>query len=361
MLVVRILEFIAGALLVVTALDAAIRTFVLPRGVPVLLTRVISLASRRVFDVVVRARRTFTRRERVMAMYGPLTLLCFPMVWLSFVLVGFVLMFRATVAHTWVTAFRFSGSSLLTLGFATPTQTAALAMVYIEATIGLGLLALLLAYLPTIYTAFSHRESVVAQLSVRAGTPPNPIGMLIRAHQANFVAQLDLVWQQWEVWFVEIEESHTSLAILNFFRSPNPERSWLTAAGAVLDAAALRTSTLEAPYTPYAPICIRSGFLALREIADYFSLPYDRDPSPGDPISITQEQYMEAYQRLADSGVAVKADAEQAWRDFAGWRVNYDSLLTGLAGLIMAPYADWISAGVITGSHYRPPARNRRR
>ena len=35
-------------------------------------------------------------------------------------------------------------------------------------------------------------------------------------------------------------ETHTSLAVLSFFRSPNPHRSWITAAGAVLDAAALR-------------------------------------------------------------------------------------------------------------------------
>ena len=39
----------------------------------------------------------------------------------------------------------------------------------------------------------------------------------------------------------------------------------------------------------------------------------------------------------------LKADREQAWRDFAGWRVNYDSVLQQLAKLVMAPPAPWIT------------------
>jgi len=41
--------------------------------------------------------------------------------------------------------------------------------------------------------------------------------------------------------------------------------------------------------------------------------------------------------------VPVRPDRERAWRDFAGWRVNYDSVLLGLAGVTMAPYAPWSS------------------
>ena len=38
-------------------------------------------------------------------------------------------------------------------------------------------------------------------------------------------------------WFTEVQETHTSYGSLTFFRSPNPHRSWVTAAGAVLDTA----------------------------------------------------------------------------------------------------------------------------
>jgi hypothetical protein len=46
---------------------------------------------------------------------------------------------------------------------------------------------------------------------------------------------------------------------------------------------------------------------------------------------------------MAAAGVPVKADRDQAWRDFAGWRVNYDTPLLALSGLLMAPYAPWSS------------------
>jgi hypothetical protein len=39
----------------------------------------------------------------------------------------------------------------------------------------------------------------------------------------------------------------------------------------------------------------------------------------------------------------MKPDRDAAWAAFAGWRVNYDSVLLALATLVMAPYAPWSS------------------
>ena len=96
----------------------------------------------------------------------------------------------------------------------------------------------------------------------------------------------------------------------------------------MLDAAALHSSTLT-EHDPDAMLCIRAGYIALRRIAGFFGIPYDPDPSPDDPISITRDEYDEAYDRLAAAGVELKADRDQAWRDFVGWRVNYDQVLLG--------------------------------
>ena len=49
------------------------------------------------------------------------------------------------------------------------------------------------------------------------------------------------------------------------------------------------------------------------------------------------------YDRLAADGLPLKADRDQGWRDFAGWRVNYDDVLVPLARLIRAPVAPWSS------------------
>lgn len=89
------------------------------------------------------------------------------------VLVGYTMMFRAVDVPTFTEAFRTSGSSLLTLGFLQPRDLPGVTLAFSEASIGLGLLALLIAYLPTIYGTFSRREVLVAQMSVRAGIPPS--------------------------------------------------------------------------------------------------------------------------------------------------------------------------------------------
>jgi hypothetical protein len=47
--------------------------------------------------------------------------------------------------------------------------------------------------------------------------------------------------------------------------------------------------------------------------------------------------------QLSSAGLPIKADREQVWRDFAGWRVNYDRALILLCGLVMAPQATWSS------------------
>src|SRR5581483_8524682 len=128
-----------------------------------------------------------------------------------------------------------------------------------------------------------------------------------------------------------------------FFRSPQPDRSWITAAGAVLDAAALARSTLDIERDPQADLCIRAGYLCLRRICDFFRIEYNQNPNADDPISISRSEFDQVYEELAFVGVPVKPDRDQAWRDYSGWRINYDTPLLALAALTMAPYAPWSS------------------
>lgn len=341
--VVRVVWFGGGSLLVLIALDSAVRTFVLPRGAVVPYTRLVFVAVRRLFDLRLRFARSYESRDRVMALYAPLSLLVLPATWLVLVTAGFMGMFRALGVPTWRAAFEISGSSLFTLGFVRPSDLPTIALAFSEATMALALVALLIAYLPSMYSAFSRREATVASLATRAGTPPSAVDLIIRAHRIRRLDALDELWVTWQAWFAELEETHTSLAALVFFRSPQPDRSWVTASGAVLDSAALVNSTVDIPWSPQAGLCVRSGYIALRAIGDFFGVPYDPDPAPTDAISIAREEFDEACATLSGAGVPLKTDRDRAWRDFAGWRVNYDAVLLALAALTVAPYAPWSS------------------
>ncbi len=338
-----VLRFLLGAALVGAVLDAELRTFVLPRGAVVRLNRIVAVAVRRCFDVVLRMLRTYESRDRLMALYAPYTLVAWVVVWLAMVLGGFTLMLEALDGQSWHKSFVVAGSSVFTLGFDHPPGFGPTVLAFGAAATGLSVLALLIAYLPTLYSSFSRREVLVAHMSARAGTPPQAVDLLVRANTIGPLSDLNEVWVQWQLWFAEIEETHTSMALLSFFRSPSAHRSWVTAAGAALDAASLVNSTVDTPDQPMASLCIRSGYSALRDICDFFGIPHDPDPSPTDPITVAREEWEEAVARLERAGVPVRADRDQAWRDFAGWRVNYDRVLVTLAGFLVAPYAPWSS------------------
>jgi hypothetical protein len=128
-----------------------------------------------------------------------------------------------------------------------------------------------------------------------------------------------------------------------FFRSPSPQRSWVAAGGIALDSAAIFLAAVNVARHPRAALMIRSGTVALRDVCDYFSIPYDPDPSPDDPVTVTRAEFIEVYERLAEIGVPVRPDRERAWNDYRGWRVNYDQTITGLASLTMASPAPWVT------------------
>lgn len=343
MLILRVGVFLAGSGLVMATLFSAMRTFVLPRAAPDLFVRVIFLTLRQVLALRLRFARSFEARDRVMAVFAPIGLMLLLPGWLALVCVGYTAMFWAVGVVPLYAAFKLSGSSLLTLGFASADGVLQLLLAFSAAVIGLILVALLIGYLPTIYAAFARREAQVTLLEVRAGQPPSAVEMLLRFHRIHGLDQLDEVWHTWEAWFADIEESHTSLPALVFLRSPNAHHSWVTASGAVLDGAALLQSAVDWPVSALPALCARAGYLALRHIADFFGVVYNPDPHYPDPISITRAEFDAACETLAAAGVPLKEDRELAWKNFAGWRVNYDTVLLALASITMAPLAPWSS------------------
>jgi hypothetical protein len=350
----------AGLTVVLLTVLSAVATVVVPRGLPVRLTRVVFRTTRRLFDLRARLARTPAGAEEVHAHYAPMSLLVLAATWLVLVAVGFTAVFWGVGVRPLGTAFETSGSSLTTLGFVTVDGVGRHTLAFVEAGLGLFLLALLITYLPTIYGAFQRREALVTRTAMYAGTPPTAVETLERFHRLSGLGELEVqVWQPWTAGFIDIEESHTSMGSLPFFRSPQPDRNWLTASGAVLDAASLRASTLDLERDVAAELCIRAGYLALRRIADFYGIRYPPDPQRGEPVMVTREEWEAVRARLAEAGVPLRADVDEAWLDFAGWRVNYDVCLVALAGLVGAPPAPW-SSDRIADRRHRPPLRRRR-
>ena len=94
-IVVRFVVFFVGLVIVAATLISAIRSFVLPRSAPDRLSRATFLTIRFFFILRLRKVSTYLERDRIMALYAPLSLVSLPAVWLTGVLLGYMCMFWA--------------------------------------------------------------------------------------------------------------------------------------------------------------------------------------------------------------------------------------------------------------------------
>ncbi len=340
----RVLFGILGVVVLLLVLDAAIRTFLLPRAARVRLSQYLGQLVGRVFGMIASSKQTYARRDKVLSLFPSVLLLTYQATWLVLALVAFAFEFIAAGVPGYRTAFKVSGSSIFTLGTTSGRGGWQIALGYIEAGVGLTLLALLISFIPTLYAAFQRRETSVSRLTVRAGVPATPWGILEIAKSVSSFQLLDELWREWEQWFIDVGETHSTLVILNFYRSPTPDQTWIGSAAAVLDAAALFQSAVDLDPSPTAGLCIRSGWINLRRVSDYFKFPYSHDVSWKNKISISREEFDIVWDRLGRSGVPLVANKELAWKDFVGWRVNYDSMIEAAYVRFSSPRLDWRDA-----------------
>lgn len=335
----------AGGLLVVGTLWSAMLTVVVPRAERPRITRYhyrfIGLISKIAHRII----RSPESRNLFDARLAPFGLITLSFVWAAHIVFGFSIVFWGQGVRPFIDAFVLSGSSLTTLGFRSGETAETMILVVIEALIGLGLVGLVISYLPTVYSAYLDREIAVARLEVRAGRPAHPLTFLERSHNIGLFDDMEDVWAEWEHWFLEIEETHSTHTSLSFFRSAQYGRSWLQTAGVVLDAAALLQSTIAVERSPRAALCIRSGFVTLGSLADTFRIERPIDPAPYDRISITRPTFDRLCSELKARGIPLKDDLGQAWIDFAGWRVNYDASLMGLLDYLRIEPGEWFGEG----------------
>ena len=339
--VAHVVSFAAGFALVARTLLSAVKTFILPRGARDTIVGFVFRELRRVFNVLAPKHRPYAHRDRIFAYYAPIALALLAVTWLILVLIGFAAMFWSFGDHSIGDAIRLSGSSLLTLGYRAPSGGAETILTFAEAISGLGLAALLIGYLPTMYAAFARRELQVNLLEVVADRPASAVAWFKRAQRLGRWDTLHDDWLRWETWFADVEESHTTLSALAFYRSQQPQHSWIVAAGAVLDAASLSRSLIDIPKDVQADLTIRAGYLCLRRIADFFGIRYDATPRPTDPTSVTRARFDAAAAELETAGIPLRADRDAAFADFNGWRVNYDRPLLAISRLVLAPEAPW--------------------
>lgn len=336
-----------GTLLVLTAWQSVIGTLIVPRPVPSWLTRLVDRLVLAVYRVITKPCREFEKLDRILATQAAAILVSQLVAWLAIFLAGFTLLLWPAHGRSITTALTDAGSSIFTLGFAEPPGAVPAVVSFFAAATGMVVVALQIGYLPALYAAFNRRETEIALLNARSGAPSWGPELLARTYYAlgndtSTVNTLPDLYRAWERWAADVAESHTTYLPLVRFRSPRPYASWVTSLLAVLDSAALMLalSPEEAPTVP-ARLCIRGGFQCLVRVARAMGLDLPEEADPDSPISLTYEEFSDAVNRMRDVGFPVTRDAADAWPDFVGWRLNYESPAYLIAAAIDAVPALW--------------------
>jgi hypothetical protein len=347
-----------GIAMLVLTWTSIIFTLVLPRGLtgPGRLTLWITRPTRLVFFWFARFARTYEGKDKVLALIGPVALLAMLAVWLLLLGAAFVVMLLPYTDDLGQDVAQV-GAAMFTLGLARSPRATNDTIAIFAAASGFIVIALQIAYLPALYSAYNRRESLIAMLASRAGEPSWGPEILIRHQLVGIVDSLPEFYGDWELWAADFSESHATYPVLLLFRSPDPWSSWVIALLSVLDAAAIQLALNPDSAPSQARLCLRMGYTALRRISAAIGWTYEADPMPDAPIRLTREEFAHAVELLENVGFPTERDAETAWPHFRGWRVNYEELAYRWTNRVLAPPAPW--SGPRPGLHERlvEPAR----
>jgi hypothetical protein len=336
---IDILAIVSGIGIIILSTGIAIRTFMVPTGAPPLINRVLFRFTQALFDAAIRPIRSETRRQGVLSLFAPVSLLLVLAVVLGMIGLGYTLAFYGAGIKPMLRAFLFSGSALSTMGFESPGNNFwVIVLSAVEALTVVTIVALLIGYLPTIYSSYQQREQAVNNLDELTGAQPDGVKVVDAYVNIFGPSRLGELWQTWLTWFAELATSGSTLSGELYLRSSRWDRSWISAAGAMLDAAALVESSLDLSTDPAADRLVRFGSRTLRGILETLRLHCPEQPTwPETPINITEQEFDEAYDHLQQSGLPMKPDKSAAWTTFAQHRVQYECSLMTLVRLKKPP------------------------
>jgi Ion channel len=249
--------FSAGVLLVVLMIVDAFEAIILPRRVTrkIRVTRLFYRTTWGLWKAIVGKFPNRKTREALLGGYGPCSLLLLIAIWAFGLVTGFALMqFGAGSAINvhegtagFLMDFYLSATTFFTLGLGDvlPRSTLARTLLIGEAGLGYGFLAVIVGYLPFIYSSFSRREVNISLLDARAGTPPTAGELLRRYSYPEGQTALRELLADWELWCAELMESHLSYPVLAYFRSQHDNQSWIASLTAILDTCALVKTGVE--------------------------------------------------------------------------------------------------------------------
>jgi hypothetical protein len=331
----RAVAAVAGVILIALMLAEFFVTFMLPRRV-----RRDPRIARGLISGLWRPWRAFARRlspstaDTVLGFFGPLALLAQLLIWTIGLIIGFALLEYATVGRGFGHGLLFSSGLFLSAEGASGS-TAVHAIALVEAAIAIGVLFIVIGYLPSVYGSFSRREIAVSQFATRAGAPPAAGVLLHRVADRERWLELERDLRDWEAWVAELMETHLSYPILGWYRSQHVSQNWLAALTAMVDVSAFVTAVESDGEVQAAELTYAIGQHALADLA----LQYRVKPGPVDRLS--DEQFAKLYGLVA-SALSNPVGCDEARGRLRELRRAYEPKAQALSQLLALDLPPWL-------------------
>jgi hypothetical protein len=354
------ISFVLGLLLVIAVVWDLFETIVVPRPTP---------GWFRLGKYMVRGSWRVVRRigwgdgrethDRLLGLFAPSITLALLILWLVSLIVGYGLILFALRDQlsprpdNLGSALYFSGSSVLTLGYGdiVAAGPAARAVVIVAAASGLGVVALVVTFLFSLYGSYQRREVKVVTLQAAAGAPPSAVTLLETFARLDLVERLPGFFAEWERWAAEVLDTHVAYPLLGFFRSSHDNLSWISALGTVLDAASLVLTTTEGVPRGEAELFRRLGSHLVEDITNLgFRAGVTASQNPAEARArLDRTAFDAACTRLAEAGYRL-VPRDKAWRDFESARTEYAGRLEAMAMYWATPANSWLESTAVLRS-----------
>lgn len=281
-------------------------------------------------------------RETLLSTFAPVSILVLLAVWAVQQIVGFGLVWWGIGGVEGVTglgdSLYYSGVVYFTVGFGevVPAEVIPRFGALVEAFAGVLTTALVIGYLPALYSAYSERERMLMLLDAGTEERITPTNLVIARAPHGDIRSLDDFFQEWEHWIAGVVETHGTFPMLALFRSKAPGQHWVTALGLVSDAALhsmiVRGSAGKAPY-----------WMLRRSINLFQALTRDVDLSAYEASFVNPDrdaQFRAIHQEMVEHGFDVLPFDEAA--DLAlDLRRRYAPALEYLIDALLAPRGFW--------------------
>jgi hypothetical protein len=337
------LAALAGLVLIGLMLAEFFISFLLPRRVK----REVRIA-RGLNRIAWRPWRALGRRlpaaagDTLLGFYGPLALIATLAVWSIGLIVGFALLQWANGSHVGHNSgfgndlYFSAGGFLSAASDLAPRDTIAKLLLLGEAAGGLGIVFIIIGYLPALNQAFSRREIAVSQLDPRAGSPPTAGALLLHAANRGGWAELNDYLQRWEEWAAELMETHLSYPILMYFRSQHVNQNWLAALTTILDTSAFAIAAAPGDEARAADTTFALGRHALADL----SYTIRAGPRHTDGDRLPTEELERLVAMLDEAGLPIEDSAfEERLRRL---RHKYEPYAVALAGFLELSLPRWL-------------------